>query len=172
MPVDFIPSLSSHGNAKESKPFHPTWPSTLQRVKEECSTKGPKAVVEVISGEVGGIVGATASGQLPRNEKQVSNLKRKVTSTVSSWNHGDAAADNLFIVMQRAHTQDPNAMFVRDVKTAPEPAIVSAKDCQLQDLVRFCTSSFEFTCVATSLPRERVCSEAVSIAHVWKREKG
>ena len=100
--------------------------------------------MEVISGEVGGIVGATASGQLPRNEKQVSNLKRKVTSTVSSGNHGDAAADNLFIVMQRAHTQDPNAMFVRDVKTAPEPAIVLANDCQLQDLVRFCTSSFEF----------------------------
>ena len=98
--------------------------------------------MEVISGEVGGIVGATASGQLPRNEKQVSNLKRKVTSTVSSGKHGDAAADNLFIVMQRAHTQDPNAKFVRDVKTAPEPAI--ADDHQLQGLVRFCTSSFDF----------------------------
>ena len=86
----------------------------------------------------------TASEQLPRNEKQVSNLKRKVTSTVSSGKHGDAAAANLFIVMQRAHTQDPNAMFVRDVKTAPEPAIVLADDHQLQDLVRFCTSSFDF----------------------------
>ncbi len=30
------------------------------------------------------------------------------------------------------------------MKTAPEPAIVLADDRQLQDLVRFCTSSFDF----------------------------
>ena len=78
--MGFVPILASHGNAKESHPFHPTWPSTLERVKKECTTKGPKEVMEVISQEIGGVVGATAAGQLPRNEKQVANLKRKVTS--------------------------------------------------------------------------------------------
>lgn len=44
--------------------------------------------------------------------------------------------------MQRAHTQDPSNKFIRDVKTAPEPAIVVAHDSQLQDLVRFRTRFF------------------------------
>lgn len=105
-----------------------------------CTARGPKAVVELISGKAGGVVGATASGQLPRNEKQVSNLKCK--STVSSGPRGEA--DNLFVIMQRAHTQDPSNKFIHDVKTAPEPAIVVAHYSQLQDLVRFCTCSFDF----------------------------
>ena len=142
--MDFKPTLASHGNAKEKHPFHPTWPSTLRRVKDECTSRGPKAVVEVVSGEAGGVVGASAPGQLPRNEKQVSNLKRKAKSTLTSGQHCDAGADDLFIVMQRAHTQDPSNKFIRDVKTAPEPAIVLADDRQLQNIVRFCTSSFEF----------------------------
>jgi hypothetical protein len=49
--------------------------------------------------------------------------------------------------MQRAHTQDPVHKFVREVKTAPEPAIVLAEDQQLKDLVRFCTSPFDFSIV-------------------------
>jgi hypothetical protein len=34
--------------------------------------------------------------------------------------------------------------FIRDINTAPEPAIVLADDQQIVDLLRFCTSSFEF----------------------------
>ena len=40
--------------------------------------------------------------------------------------------------MQKAHTQNPAHKFVRNIKTAPEPAIVLTGD---QDLVRFATSS-------------------------------
>ena len=61
-----------------------------------------------------------------------------------SGQSSSAAADELFVVMQTAHTQDPKKKFVRDIKTAPEPAIVLADDQQLQDMVRFCTSSFKF----------------------------
>lgn len=61
----FIPTLSSHQNAKK-KPFFPTWPSP---VKEECSSLGPKATIEQVSGAVGGVMSASAPGQLPRNEK-------------------------------------------------------------------------------------------------------
>ena len=139
----FTPSLASHGNAKEKKPFHPTWPSTLARVQEKCSTCGPKGTVEQVSSEAGGGLGALAPGQLPRNEKQVANQRRKMKSTLASSGLSPAA-DELFAVMQRAHTQDPAHKFVRDIKTAPEPAIVLAEDQQLQDLVRFGTSSVDF----------------------------
>ena len=57
----------------------------------------------------------------------------------------DAAADNLFVVMQQAFTEDPSKKFVRAANAAPEPAVVVASDSQLNDLVRFCTSPFEFS---------------------------
>lgn len=72
----FTPVLSSHGNAKEYSPFHPTWPSTLKRVKEESISSGPKETVERVSSEMGGVLGASAPGQLPRNERRVTNQKR------------------------------------------------------------------------------------------------
>lgn len=138
-----VPILSPHGNAKELKPFHPTWPSTLQRVKEECSSQGPKETVERVSSQVGGVLLASAPGQLPRNEKQVANQRRKLTKPARCL-RVNAAEDDLFTVMQEAHTLDPARKFVRDIKTAPEPAIVLATEQQLGDLVRFATSSIEF----------------------------
>ena len=144
IPEGFTPTLSSHGNAKETKPFYPTWPSTLCRVKEESITKGPKATMECVSHEVGGVIGASAPGELPRNEKQVENMKRKLKCMNSSDRQSDGSADILFSVMQEAYTQDPSNKFVRDVKAAPDPAIVLAFDRQLHDIVRFCTSSFKF----------------------------
>ena len=59
-------------------PFHPTWPSTKQRVKEECLKHGPDNVVYSISAEAGGIVGASAPGKLPQDAQQVSNFKKKL----------------------------------------------------------------------------------------------
>ena len=47
--------------------------------------------------------------------------------------------------MQQAFSEDPHLRFVRAVNAAPEPAIVVATDAQLNDLTRFCTSSFEFS---------------------------
>ena len=38
----------------------------------------------------------------------------------------DAAADNLFVVMQQAFTEDPSKKFIRAVNAAPEPAVVVA----------------------------------------------
>ena len=139
-----IPSPTSHGNAKENKPYYPTWPSTLSRVVDKCASCGPKKTVEHVSLEVGGILGASAPGQLPRNEKQVSNLRRRSKTYPVSLS---CASDELFAVMQRAHTQDPEHKFVRDIKTAPEPAIVLADNQQLHDLVRFGTSAADFSII-------------------------
>ena len=142
MSAGFIPKLSSHGNAKTAKPFHPTWPSTLNRIKSESSTKGPRATIEQVSSEIGGILGASAPGELPSNELQVSNKRRKGKKVGEA--SVSAVTDDLFWIMQQAHTQDPEHTFVRDIKTAPEPAVVLASDQQLNNLVRFGTSPQEF----------------------------
>lgn len=74
----FVPKLASHRNVKHKIPFHPTWPSTMERVKEECAQLGPIAVVRQVSVEVRGVSGASASGELPRNEKQVTNARKRM----------------------------------------------------------------------------------------------
>lgn len=57
----------------------------------------------------------------------------------------DVATNDLFMIMQKAYTEDPMKKFVRAVNAAPEPAVVVSTDHQLQDLARFCTNTFEFS---------------------------
>ncbi len=89
---------------------------------------------------------ACAPGHLPRREKQVVNFKSKVSleSMLSSFpgTSRDAAADDLFLVMQKAYTKDPFRKFVRAVNATPERAVVVTTDRQLSDLARFCTAAF------------------------------
>ena len=83
---------------------------------------------------------ADVPGLLPRSEKQVSNFKTKLAhASICPTVSRDAAADNLFRVMQQAYCKDSRQKFVRSVNAAPEPAIVVSTDLQLQDLTRFCT---------------------------------
>ena len=149
-PPSFVPKISSHGNSKEKRPFYPTWPSTRDLIKSRCIKEGPKETIEHVSSQVGGVAQALGPGQLPRSEKQVTNMRR--SEKLKGRNKGDAAADDLFVVMQRAHTEDPSVQFVRGMRTAPDPAIVLAYDFQLSDVVRFCTSSTAEFCVLTIDP--------------------
>lgn len=141
--------IKSHGNSKKGTPFHPMWSSTKQEIEDKCITAGPKHVVSRVSNSAGGVLKAITPGQLPRDEKQVSNFRsRALTSARLSLVpgvHRDAAADDLFVVMQKAFTEDPYRKFIRAVNAAPEPAVVVATNQQLQDLARFCTSPFEFS---------------------------
>ena len=146
IPPGYVPAVKKHGNSKVDLPFHPTWPSTKQRIKEECILHGPDNTVSLITAEQGGILNASASGMLPRDAKQVSNFKRKLSfQRTGSGPHLGAAVDDLFVVMQQAYSDDPAHKFVRAVNAAPEPAIVLATDSQLRELARFCTSAFEFS---------------------------
>ena len=77
LPPGFVPTVKSHGNSKKGTPFHPTWFSTKQQLKGKCGTQGPKSVVASLSAAAGGILEASAPGQLPRGEKQVVNFKSK-----------------------------------------------------------------------------------------------
>ena len=149
LPPGFVPTVKSHGNSKKGTPYHPTWASTKQQIKEKCGSGGPKCVVASLSAAAGGVLEATAPRQLPWGEKQIVNFKAKCSfdSRLSSFpgTSRDAAADDLFLIMQKAFTEDPSRKFVRAVNAAPEPAVVVTTDRQLQDLARFCTAAFEFS---------------------------
>ena len=101
--------------------------------------------MSLVCSRAGGIQAAAAPGQLPRNERQVKYLKHAAKS--SSYN----PADELYSVMFQAKQEDQNNAFVRDIKVLPEPAILIAKDYQLDDLVRFSTNSTEH-CILTIDP--------------------
>lgn len=93
------------------------------------------------------MLGAYAVGQLPRNEKKVQNQRRKRKINFGELTSECALGDELFAVMQRAHTQDLAHKLVCDIKASPEPAVVLAEDHQLQDLVCFGTKSSDFSII-------------------------
>ena len=115
-PIDgFVPEIKPHGNStikKES--FHPTWSSTKQQIRQKCVDTGPKQVVALISAIAGGVLGATAPGQLPRDEKQIKNFKAKevISSRLCTSNVAkDAATDDFFLIIQKAYSEDPSNRF-------------------------------------------------------------
>lgn len=144
LPSDFHPQPVPHGNSKSSASFYPTLPSTMQQMREECKKgSGPKKVISQVSAGVGGIVSASDSCEIPRNEQQVTKLKSRMKS--SSLPASCAPGDELGIIMQQAFMEDSSNIFVQDVKCLREPAIIVATERQLNDLVRFCTPSNHFS---------------------------
>ena len=92
-----------------------------------------------VSAQVRGILKATCSGQLPRNERQVMYLSKgkAKAGTVNP-------ADELYQVMFQAKQEEKDSTFIRVLKVLPDPAIVLATDRQLHDLVCFCTDPGNF----------------------------
>lgn len=147
MPDGVSPLVTSHGNAKVGKPFFPTLPSTVSKIKREGDVVGPKEVLASVSKEVGGVLDSCYPGALPRNEQQITYYKNRSEGGKSSCADGN----ELYSVMVQAHLESGEDKFVRDVKAFPEPAIVVATTQQLQDVARFCTSPVE-SCVLTVDP--------------------
>ena len=84
--------------AKEKKPFYPTWPSTIDEIKNKCSMHGPKEMVEHLSSAVGGEVNASAPEELPWIKKQVTNLRQQANLKGHAVGpRGEV--DDLFVVM-------------------------------------------------------------------------
>jgi len=121
-----------HGNSKTSEPFVRTLPSTFADLNEVASSTTPKPAVHMISSQCGGVVGASSAGSLPRNERQVKDMRKrkKITS---------GTLDPLHSVMMMC--KDTMKDFVRAVTGAPDYMIVIALDRMLDNLVRFCVSS-------------------------------
>lgn len=88
-------------------------------------------------------MGANSACDLPRNRKQVHNLKY----TYSGKNHPNLPStsslprtDVLAHVMQICkESSNSGAVFTRSVEAVPEPMCVLATDQQLVDIERFCT---------------------------------
>ena len=140
-PDNFIPEVKSHGNSKKNLPFFPTWHSTTELLKKQCSgSSGPKEVISSVSATVGGMIKAKCPGQLPRNERQVMHLIKNKTP-----------ADELYEVMFKAKQEDTGEKFIQAVKVVPDPAVILATDRQIKDLVRFSTKSQNF-CILTVDP--------------------
>lgn len=145
LPPNFEPKAVPHGNSKTERPFFPTLPSTMEKIKQECTASGPKQVVSSVSNCVGGVMNATDPCELPRDEQQVSKLKQRVKfKCTAGAATGTYRSDEFAVVMQKAFMEDESKLFIRDVKTIREPAIIVAQDRQLNDLVRFCSNAEEF----------------------------
>ena len=83
---------------------------------------------------------ANAVGDIPRNRKQLYNIK---TSMKSSCSDDDALLSVMAMCKESlGRNDDP---FVRIVTSAPEPMCVLSNNSQLKGIERFCTDSFMFT---------------------------
>ena len=77
----------------------------------------------------------------------VMNIKLLMFGIQEKKSSSSYADDELFIAMTECKSKDITARFVRDVKAAPDPALVLATDQQLDDLVRFGTNPEYFSIV-------------------------
>ena len=137
IPENFKPKVQPHGNSKSDKPFYPTLPSTLKAITESKSVSN-KQILSDVSSSVGGILSASDPCTLPRSEQQVADVRRRQKRSTTS--HGDELA----VVMQQAYLEDYGNHFIREMRILREPAIVVAKDRQLDDLITFCTNDANF----------------------------
>lgn len=120
-----------HGNSKSTTPYIRTSPSTLQKLKECAKSNSPKDAVQSVTKENGGITKA-AAGDLPRNQKQVSNIR-------SQTKENDPLL-SVMVMCKDSLGKSANP-FVRLVTSAPEPMSILCTNDQLKDVVRFCTTN-------------------------------
>ena len=137
-PIDIPP----HGNSKHMKnAFRRTKPSTLKLMKNMVTSNNrPLKVLRDVENMRGGVMHAKLSCDLPRNRRQVYNLKSAVkVDEGSSSNSGILRSDTLAQIMNTCkQTCSSSDAFIRSVEAAPEPMCVLSTDQQLADLERFC----------------------------------
>ena len=104
IPPGFTPTIVSHGNSKSGKPFFPTLPSTIDRIKKECHSTGPKETVSSVSSVVGCVLDASCPGAIPRGEQQISDYKRHTLPAAAD--EPKAESNELYTVMLRAHMEE------------------------------------------------------------------
>ena len=73
-------SPTKHGNAKGTKKFLPTAPSTKKRLMSALSatTRGPLSVFDTVSEELGGLTNSYAGSDMPRSLDQVWYMRKKM----------------------------------------------------------------------------------------------
>ena len=139
-PIDIRP----HGNLKGNKPFSRSKSSTISMLKESDKTKQPLKALREVENIRGGIMNAKSGCDLPRDRKQVHNLKY-ASKNIPCTSTNIPPADVLAQVMQMCKQSSGSDAYVRSVEAAPEPMCVVTTDQQLLDIERFCNG--EMACV-------------------------
>lgn len=130
--------IRPHGNSKGNKPFSRSKFSTISMLKKSVKTKQPLKALREVENIRGGIMNAKSGCDLPRNRKQVHNLKYASKSPPCS-SASISPTDVLAQVMQMCKDSSGCEAYVRSVEAAPEPMCVVTTDQQLFDIERFCT---------------------------------
>ena len=117
-----MPITAPNGNSKTKKPFFPTLPSTKMEIEIQSRSCGPKSALDIVSEKLGGIVDADDSPcELPRNERQISYIKSKSTSS------NLVLADQVFALMRSAKEEDVTGKFVRETSITRACICVSSR---------------------------------------------
>ena len=75
-------------------------PYPLQQIKDECSKgSGPKQAISDVSARFRGVISATDSCEIPRNEQQVTKLKRQMK--YSEYSSVSQQGDELAVVLHQ-----------------------------------------------------------------------
>ena len=79
---DFL--ISSDGNAKVAKAYKRTQKSTMDNIKTDARLSKPRVVFDELMEKNGGIHSCKSIGPLPRDRKQIENVRARLSSTLSS----------------------------------------------------------------------------------------
>ena len=113
-------------------------------LKESVKTKQPVKALREVENIRGGIMNAKSGCDLPRDCKQVHNLKY-ASKTTPCTSINIPPTDVLVQVMQMCKESSGLDAYVRSVEAAPEPMCVVCTDQQILDIECFCTG--ESVCV-------------------------
>ena len=73
--------IKPHGNSKSRTPFLRTSQKTKDPIRTLAASATPKEVIQKVTNEEGGELGAKGIAFLPRNRQQVANFCRSVQDT-------------------------------------------------------------------------------------------
>ena len=81
----------------------------MAKIREVSKNAGPKGVISKVYAELGGVVGASDSCTLPRNEQQLIKVKSRSKSAILP---SSTPNDEFTVVMHHAHLEDCSNQFI------------------------------------------------------------
>ena len=121
--------VSPHKNPWSGKLFLPTTPSTRDAIqKKATSHKGPSSIFNDSMKEVGGMVNCEIVAHMPRNVKQISNVRQASK---------EQEEQKEFVSLLDHGRQDTA---IRNMQWTPKLRVLFATDQQLEEIVEECCS--------------------------------
>ena len=119
--------ISPHKHPVSKKPFIPTAPSTSKLIQQEVhGFRGPSSIFDVAVERAGGIAGCEEMGDMPRDKKQVMNVRSVITSKTKE--------DEFSSLLSMAKTDQT----VHNLQWTPAPRVIFSTDDQVKDIIEEC----------------------------------